>query len=103
MYGYLGSMRTRPGHRDDVVAILTRSGEGLRSAGCELYLVGVAGDDPDRIWVTEMWRSKQHHDDSLQLPETKAAIAAAMPMLIGEFEGCELEMVGGLGYPVSRA
>jgi quinol monooxygenase YgiN len=102
MYGYLGSMRTRPGHRDDVVAILTRSSDGLRSAGCELYLVGVADDEPDRIWVTEMWQSKQHHDDSLQLPETKQAIATAMPMLTGEFDGHELLMVGGLGYPASQ-
>lgn len=103
MYGYLGSMRTRPGHRDDVVAILTKSGDGLRSAGCELYLVGVAADDPDTIWVTEMWRSKQHHDDSLELPETKEAIASAMPMLTGEFEGHQLEFVGGLGFPEGPA
>jgi len=97
MYGYLGSMRTRPGHRDDVVAILTKAGDGLRSAGCEYYLVGVAEDDPDTIWVTEVWQSKRHHDESLQLPGTKDAIAAAMPMLTGEFEGHELRMVGGLG------
>lgn len=97
MYGYLGSIRTRPGHRDDVVAILTRSGDGLRSAGCQYYLVGVAEDDPELIWVTEVWHSKQHHDDSLELPETTEAIATAMPMLTGEFEGHELRMVGGLG------
>jgi quinol monooxygenase YgiN len=103
MYGYLGSMRARPGHRDDVVAILTKSGDGLRSAGCELYLVGLDQDDPHRIWVTEMWRSKQHHDDSLELPESKEAIATAMPMLTGEFEGHELEFIGGLGLPGSAA
>lgn len=103
MYGYLGSMRTRPGHRDEVVKILAASCDGLRSAGCELYLVGVDAEDPDLIWVTEMWQSKQHHDDSLQLPETKAAIATAMPMLTGEFDGHELEIVGGLGYPEGGA
>jgi quinol monooxygenase YgiN len=103
MYGYLGSMRTRPGTRDDVVKILTSGSDGLRAAGCELYLVGVDVEDPDKIWVTEMWRSKRHHDDSLQLPETKAAIAAAMPMLTGEFDGHEIEIVGGLGCPEDRA
>lgn len=97
MYGYLGSMRTRPGHRDDVVAILLKSSGGLKAAGCELYVVGVTEEDPDRIWVTEIWLSKEHHDDSLELAETKEAIAAAMPMLTGEFNGQELRMVGGLG------
>lgn len=97
MYGYLGSMRTRPGHRDDVIAILLKSADGLKTAGCDLYAVGISEEDPDRIWVTEIWQSKQHHDDSLQLPETKEAIAAAMPMLTGEFDGQELQMVGGLG------
>jgi hypothetical protein len=33
----------------------------------------------------------------LQLPETKAAIAEAMPMLTGEFSGQNVEIVGGLG------
>jgi quinol monooxygenase YgiN len=49
------------------------------------------------IWVTEVWDSKQHHDDSLQLPETQAAIATVMPMLSGEFFSQEVEVAGGLG------
>jgi quinol monooxygenase YgiN len=97
MYGYLGSMRTRPGHRDDVVAILLRGIDGLRSAGCELYVVSVSDTDQDVIWVTEVWQSKEHHDASLKLPETQAAIGAAMPMLTGEFTSQELTVVGGLG------
>jgi quinol monooxygenase YgiN len=96
-YGYLGSMRTRYGHRDEVVAILLSGVEGLRSAGCELYLVSVSENDKDVIWVTEVWQSKQHHEASLRLPETEAAIAAAMPLLTGEFTRQELTVVGGLG------
>jgi len=96
-YGYIGSMRTRPGHRDDVVAILTGGADGRRAAGCHAYVVGVAEADPDVIWVTEVWQSKQHHDDSLTLPETREAIARAMPMLTGEFTSQEVTVVDGLG------
>jgi quinol monooxygenase YgiN len=99
-YGYIGSMKARPGHRDEVVAILLSGIDGLRAAGCELYVVGVSDeddDDQDTIWVTEVWQSKAHHDASLQLPETKAAIERAMPMLTGEFSGREVRVVGGLG------
>jgi quinol monooxygenase YgiN len=96
-FGYIGSMRTKPGHRDDVVAILTRGHDGLRQAGCRLYAVGLDPEDEDKIWVSEIWESARHHADSLQLPETKAAIAEAMPLLTGEFTGQKMEVVGGLG------
>jgi quinol monooxygenase YgiN len=96
-HGYINSMKTRPGRRDDVVAILLSGADGLREAGCELYVVSVAEDDDVTIWVSEVWASKQHHDDSLQLPEAKAAIATAIPMLAGDFTSQELTVMGGLG------
>ena len=96
-YGYIGSMKTHPGRRDEVVAILVGGADGLRPAGCHLYVVAVSPTDDVTIVVSEVWESKEHHDASLQLPETKAAIAAAMPMLTGEFTSQETTVVGGLG------
>jgi quinol monooxygenase YgiN len=96
-YGYIGSMRTRTGYRDDVVQILLSGADGLRAAGCHLYAVGIDPADADVIWVTEIWDTAEHHDTSLQLPETRAAIGTAMPMLTGEFTRQELTVVGGLG------
>ncbi|GAA0496550.1 antibiotic biosynthesis monooxygenase [Paractinoplanes deccanensis] len=96
-YGYIASMKTQPGRRDEVIAILTSGADGLKSAGCELYVVSAAVDDEVTIWVTEVWQSKKHHDDSLHLPETRAAIAQAMPMLAGDFFSQETEVIGGLG------
>ncbi|MGA5302094.1 putative quinol monooxygenase [Nucisporomicrobium flavum] len=96
-YGYLATMRATPGNRDEVVHILLGGADGLRDAGCLLYVVSVDDTDADLIHVTEAWQSKQHHDDSLRLPETKAAITKAMPLLTGEFTGREVTVVGGLG------
>ncbi|MGW7575731.1 putative quinol monooxygenase [Streptomyces sp. NPDC054765] len=97
-YGYQATMKARPGHRDEVIAILLRGTDGLRAAGCRLYAVGVAdATDPDLIWVNELWDTKEQHDASLLLPETKAAIAEALPLLTGEFTGQELSVVGGVG------
>jgi quinol monooxygenase YgiN len=96
-YGYVGTMKARPGHRDDVVSLLLADVESLRDVGCELYVVGVSDADEDTICVTEVWQTKQHHDASLQLPEVKATIGKAMPMLTGEFTSQELSVVGGLG------
>ncbi len=96
-FGYLATMRTKPGNRDEVVQLLLTDPEALRAHGCRVYAVGVSDSDPDLIWVNEVWDSKEHHQASLQLPETKASIAAAMPMLTGEFTGQELTVPGGLG------
>jgi len=96
-YGYVNSMKTRPGHRDEVAAILTSGADGLRAAGCRLYVVGLDAADDVTIWVSEVWESKDHHDASLQLPETRAAIARAMPLLTGEFSSRETIIAGGLG------
>ncbi len=95
-YGYIGSMRVRPGHRDEVVAILTGGAGGLRAAGCLLYLVGVSATDDVTIWVSEEWGSKEQHDASLRLPAAREAIDRAMPLLTGEFTSQELTVVGGL-------
>jgi len=96
-YGYLGTMRARPGLRDEVVQTLVGGADALTEAGCRLYLVSVSADDPDCIWVNEVWGSKEAHDASLHLPEVRAAIAETMPKLTGEFTSQELHVVGGLG------
>jgi quinol monooxygenase YgiN len=98
-YGYLATMRTKPGRRDELVEILLGGEAGLRAAGCGLYVVGTADTDPDTVWVFEVWRSKAHHAASLDLPETRAAIASALPLLTGERTGQELAVAGGLGVP----
>jgi quinol monooxygenase YgiN len=98
-YGYIGSMKTQPGQRDEVVAILLVGTDGLRDHGCHLYVVSVSETDEDTIWVSEVWESKEHHDASLQLPETKASISKAIPMLTGEFTRQEVTVAGGLGVP----
>ncbi len=90
-------MRARAGCRDDIINILLSGVDGLRVAGCQLYAVCTTPADAEMIWVTEIWESAERHEASLQLPETRAAIAKAMPMLTGEFTRQELTVVGGLG------
>jgi quinol monooxygenase YgiN len=96
-YGYIGTMRTQPGMRDEVVAALVDGADALTEAGCRLYVVSVSPDDPDCIWVNEVWGSKEQHDASLQRPDVQAGIARTMPKLTGEFTSQELRVIGGLG------
>jgi hypothetical protein len=44
-YGCIGSIKTQPGKRDDVVAILLSSIDELPEAECIQYTVGISRSD----------------------------------------------------------
>ena len=98
-YGLSVQMTVRPGQRDAVVALLMRDPEAMRPLGCDLYMVGVSPASPDVVLVTEVWASREAHRASLTLPAVQEAISEAMPMLTGEFQQMEFDVVGGLGVP----
>ncbi|MDZ8275699.1 putative quinol monooxygenase [Microbacterium aquimaris] len=93
-FANVGSLGVQPGRRDEVVAILTRRSADLADAGCLLYEVGVNDDEPDTVYVVELWESADAHRASLQLPSVKAAIAEAMPMLSGQMGGFRFDVLG---------
>lgn len=89
-----GTLGTLPGKRDELVRHLTRRNQRLRQAGCLAYEVGVNDDDPDTVFVVELWDSEEAHRSSLALPEVQASIAAARPLLSGVFGGFRFNVVG---------
>jgi quinol monooxygenase YgiN len=96
-FGMLGKLVAHPGRREELVEILIDATKHLAGMdGCELYVINRAADDPDAIWVVEVWRDRAAHRASLQTPEVRAAIERAMP-LIARTDGVNLEPVGGLG------
>ena len=95
MYGMLGRMTAVAGKRDALLAILLESPGGM--PGCLSYIVAKDLNDPDALWVTEAWESKEHHDASLALPQVQAAIAKARPLIAGFDARAETEPVGGIG------
>jgi len=93
-FANVGTLGTLPGMRDDLVAHLTRRSPILADAGCLLYEVGVNDDEPDTVFVMELWTSAGAHAGSLALPEVREAIATARPLLSGEFGGFRFDVVG---------
>jgi quinol monooxygenase YgiN len=86
-YASVGTLGAVPGKRDELVAHLTSPKPGLVQAGCLLYEVGVCDDEPDTVFVAELWTSADAHRASLELPEVQEAIAAARPLLSGQLGG----------------
>ncbi|GAA4116644.1 putative quinol monooxygenase [Nocardioides fonticola] len=89
-----GTLGALPGRRDELVAHLTRPSTALAEVGCLLYEVGVSEEHPDTVFVVELWTSAEAHRASLELPEVQESIAAARPLLSGEFGGFRFDVVG---------
>nr|NLD41155.1 antibiotic biosynthesis monooxygenase [Actinomycetales bacterium] len=93
-FANVGTLGVKPGHRDAVVAILSRPNLGTDHIGCLLYEVGTNEDQPDTVFVMELWESEEAHQASLQLESVRAAIAEARPLLSGEMSGSRFTVVG---------
>jgi quinol monooxygenase YgiN len=93
-FANVGALGSVTGTRDLLVEILTRRSAHLEEAGCLLYEVGVNDDQPDTVFVVELWESAQAHQRSLQLASVQEAIREARPLLAGEASGFRFEVIG---------
>lgn len=97
-YGLHGKLQAQAGRGDELAAILLQASQLVSTAkSCHLYLVSKDKQNPDSIWITEVWDSKEDHDNSLHLDGVGALISQAIPLLAGKPEkGLELDVLGGL-------
>ena len=98
-YGLHGKLTAKTGKGNELAQILLEAAELMKSAsGCHLYVVGRSDQHAEEVWVTEIWDTKEDHDQSLTAPEVRALIGRAMPLLGGPPQkGQELDILGGLG------
>jgi quinol monooxygenase YgiN len=98
-YGLHGKLKSIRGGGEKLTQILLDASKLVStSKGCRLYIVSKGKTDPDSIWVTEVWDSKEDHENSLKAESVKALISQAMPLIEGRPEkGQELEILGGKG------
>ena len=95
MYGLIGKMSAVAGKRDELLLAML---DGMGSMpGCLSYVIATDPADPDALWITEVWDSKESHTGSLALPQVKATIAVARPLIAGFSHRVETIPVGGHG------
>jgi quinol monooxygenase YgiN len=95
MYGLIGNFTAQPGKRDELIALMTASTGDM--PGCLSYIVATDPNDPDKIWITEVWDSPESHKASLQIPLVAETIKQAMPLIAGFGEQIKTVPVGGVG------
>jgi len=98
-YGLHGHLKATAGNANKLAEILIKASELVSTAkGCQLYVIGKDPSNENAVWITEIWDSKEDHDNSLKVAGVKELIAQAMPLLDGRPEkGQELEILGGTG------
>ena len=97
-YGLYGKLQAQAGKGQELSEILLKAAKLMENAkGCILYTVNKTADNPDAIYIIEVWDSKEDHDHSLTLPGVRELIMQAMPILDGTPEGITLEVLGGEG------
>jgi quinol monooxygenase YgiN len=93
-----GSILATPGDGDRLEALLLEAAEAVAAAdGCLLYLVNRTDDDPDAVWVVEVWTSEEAHTASLELAGVQDVIGRARPLIAGMGDRLTLRPVGGTG------
>ncbi|MEM6764566.1 MAG: antibiotic biosynthesis monooxygenase [Bacteroidota bacterium] len=102
-YGLHGKLQAVPGKGRQLADILMKASKLVSNAkGCHLYLVSMDTQDPDAVWITEVWDAEEDHDQSLTMPGVRELIGHAMPILAGKPErGQVLDVLGGAGIPIS--
>jgi quinol monooxygenase YgiN len=86
------------GRGEELETILLEAAAGLDAEDeCLLYLVSRAPGEPDTIYVTEAWTSREAHDRSLEDEATRALIGRAMPLMAAPPDAATFAPVGGKG------
>ncbi|RJL32228.1 putative quinol monooxygenase [Bailinhaonella thermotolerans] len=102
VFGLHAKFTALPGKRDEVVDILLKAASLMSDAeGCEFYVVNLVPAEPQDVWITEFWASREAHERSLTLPGVRDLIDDLIPLLQGRGERVELLPQGGHGLPPS--
>jgi quinol monooxygenase YgiN len=100
-YGLHNKLQAQEGKGPDLAAMLLEASRLVSTApGCHIYIISLDEGTPDAVWVTEVWDSKEDHDNSLKDPAVRTLIGQAMPLFAGMPEGGQtLKVLGGTILP----
>ncbi len=100
MYLLQGKLTAKSGLQKQLSEILIEASHLLATAaGCKLYLISNDQNHTNEdVYVTEIWNSKEDHDNSLKITGVRELIALAIPILEEmPQKGQEFKILGGHG------
>jgi quinol monooxygenase YgiN len=92
-----GKASAKPEQGGELAEVLLAAAAELEDdPGCLLYLVNRQADQPDVVWVTELWRSQADLDASIERIRGSDNVAKAVA-LVDDWQMIELDLLGGKG------
>ncbi|MDF2856174.1 MAG: antibiotic biosynthesis monooxygenase [Neobacillus sp.] len=97
-FGLFGKLIAKEGERGTLLEILLEAASSMESLSeCELYVVNVSEEDPNAVFVYEVWSNEGAHQASLSLEVTQTLIHRAKPIIAGMERISTLQPMGGKG------
>ena len=88
------------GQGTELAAALLRVADGMSiQPGCLAYVVNAAPDEPDTVWVTEVWSDPAASEAALNRDIGEAGLGAVLELLAAPPEYIEVTPLGGPGLP----
>lgn len=88
MYGLVVKLTAIHNRRADLITVMGGA-DSHKIPGCLSFIVASDADDPDVLWITEVWTSQADHQASLQQPAHNSpgmAGKTTVDNLIAEYE-----------------
>ena len=93
-----GEFKSKEGEREKLISILLDAAKLVSTAkGCHHYIIYKDTKNENCVFVSEIWDSKEDHDNSLKIEGCMELISKAMPLIDGKPGGTALEVIGGKG------
>jgi quinol monooxygenase YgiN len=97
-FSIFGKFTVHEGQRDTMVDILLQAAESMNNLDdCEIYLVNIDDNEPNSVFVYEVWMNEEAHQASLALEATQTLISRAKPIITGMERISTLVAMGGKG------
>jgi len=81
-----GRINAQPGQREALIERF-RDVLGLGTPGLEWCSISTILNDPDAIWMTQIWTDKEAHDTGTRSGIVASATERAMSLVAGPLEG----------------
>lgn len=86
------------GKQGTMVEILLEAAESMKILDeCEIYLVNISEDEPNSVYIYEVWSNEKAHQDSLTLEASQTLISKAKQIITGVERISTLQAMGGKG------
>lgn len=97
-FSIFGKFKVQEEKREEMVGILLEAAETMRDLDdCEVYLINTSENEPNAVYVYEVWKNESAHQASLTLDATQTLIKRAKPIITGIERISTLQTRGGKG------